>query len=86
MTNKDEIIPNQELTLQDIKKHLERQDRQTAKSIYLSGAGFGGAVALVGISLWLGSLSQSIANYIFLIVVGVGFMAWCQNKQQKIKD
>ncbi len=89
-TSKADKTLNQELTLRDIEEHLKRQDRQAAKSVYVTSAALGGSIVLVGISLWLGSriLSASALfwDYVFIVTVGFIFMFGCWYKQRKIKD
>lgn len=81
---------NQQLTLRDIEEHLKRQDRQAAKSVYVTGAALGGSIILVGVSLWLGnrilSASALFWDYVFIITVGFVLMFWCWVNQRKIKD
>ena len=87
MSTGDEAL-DQEPTLRDIEEHLKQQDRQAGRSAYVAGAAFGGSIALVGISLWIGSriLSASALfwDYIFLVAAGLAFMFWCWRKQRKI--
>ena len=89
MSKADKTL-NQQLTLRDIEEHLKRQDRQAAKSVYVTGAALGGSIILVGVSLWLGSriLSASALfwDYVFIVTVGFILMFWCWVKQRKIKD
>jgi hypothetical protein len=81
---------NEEPTLKDIEKHLNRQDKEVKKSTYGSYGAFGASIILVGISLWVGSRILSADTlfweYIFLIAIGFGVMFWSWHKQRILKD
>jgi hypothetical protein len=86
----EEYINEIRSRLDNIEKHLEKQDRGAERTKFGSYAAFGAAIAMVGISLWLGTslLPQSILfwDYVFLLAVGLGVMFWFWNKQRKVKD
>jgi hypothetical protein len=81
---------NEEPTLKDIEKHLNRQDKEVKKSTYGSWGAFGASIIFVGVSLWVGSriLSADILfwDFIFLIAIGFGVMFWSWHKQRSLKD
>jgi hypothetical protein len=81
---------NEEPTLKDIEKHLNRQDREVKKSTYGSYAALGASIILVGVSLWLGSRILSADtlfwDFVFLIAVGFIVMFWSLYKQRGLKD
>ena len=76
MASKRKKAPSKKVTsLEDIEKHLARQDKEMIQSNWLTFAAFGGSVALLGVSLWLGSLANvTVFDYVFLIVFGVAFL------------
>ena len=80
---------NEEPTLRDIEKHLNRQDREVKKSTYGSYAAVGVSIILVGISLWIGSRILSADtlfwDFIFLIAIGFTVMFWSLYKQRRLK-
>jgi hypothetical protein len=80
---------NEEPTLKDIEKHLNRQDREVKKSIYGSYGAFGGSIVLVGVSLWVGSkiLSADTLFWEFIFLIAVGFIVmFCSlYKQRSLK-
>jgi fatty acid desaturase len=89
MPGKDKIIPNKEPTLEDIEKHLKRQDRQIVRETWLTISIFGGSIIMVAVGLYIGRvLSPAIFywQYIFLLVCGFGIMTWALRKSRKIKD
>lgn len=73
-------------SLSDIEEHFKKQDRVIKQGSWLTSASFGGAVALVGISIgaqkYFG-LAAEIVSW-FLIGIGIGYMFWCKYKQSKI--
>ncbi len=85
----DEITESNEPTIKDIEEHLKKQDKQIARGTYTTGAAVGAAIILVAVSLWIERVTLSQGSfywhYIFLLVVGFGFMAWCGWKQSRIK-
>lgn len=87
MPKEGEDTGGNEPTLKNIEDHLKQQDIQMKKGNYLTGAAFGAAIALVGISFMV-QMSFQLSRYVyigFFIVVGLGFMFWCQWKQSKVK-
>ncbi len=76
--------------LDSIEKHLQWQDKEAKRAAYGSYAVFGGAIALVGVSLWLGTslLPANVLfwDYVFILAVGFGVMFFYRRKQSKIKD
>jgi len=86
MPRKGEATGSGKMTLKDIENHLTWQDKEIKKQSYLAGYFFGGAIVLIGITLWLQMLSQKWCIDIgFLIVAGGVFMGWCYNQQKKLK-
>lgn len=84
-----ETTASRELALKDIEEHMKRQDKQTMRVVYLTGAIFGVSIILVATSLWIGRIVLSASafywQYIFLLIVGFGFMFWCWWKLSKVK-
>ena len=87
MSKEDEATGSNEPTLKDIEDHLKQQDIQMKKGTYFTGAAFGGAIALIGVSFMVQrSFQLSPQVYIwFLITVGLCFMFWCRWKPSKVK-
>ena len=90
MTNKNGKTLTKEVTLEEIEEHLKQQDRETKRGYLLTFAAFGGSVALVGTSLWIGSGDLSLASfrseYGLLFVVGLAAMVLAKYKVSRIKD
>lgn len=89
ISKEGEATGSSEPTTKDIEEHLKWQDRQMARGSYLTGAAVGASIILVAVSLWIGrtvlSTDAFFWVYIFLIIIGFGFMIWCLYKQRKIK-
>jgi len=67
------------VSLEAIEEHLKRQDKEIAGSNWVTFAAFSGSVALLGVSLWLGRLTNvTYIDIAFLIIFGLAFMgiAW----------
>jgi len=79
---------DQEPTLRDIKKHLEKQDRQAMKTVYFNGAMWGGSITVAALFLWITKMSgiSFMVNYAFFVVSGFIFMAYCWYKLSKVKQ
>ena len=86
VTEEESGLATSELTIKDIKSHLEKQDKEMQKSNYLTAAAFGAAVALVGVSLLWGSYATTNADKWFLVIVGVGFMVTCLVRVKRIRS
>ncbi len=87
MSKEGKAAEGDEPSMKDIEEHLRRQDIQMKKGNYLTGAAFGSAIALVGVSFMV-QMSFQLSPYVyiwFLIVIGLGFMFWCWWKQSKVK-
>jgi hypothetical protein len=64
-----------EVTLEKIEEHLKEQDKEARQSIWLTFAAFGGSVALLGVAVWLGSITNvTVLDYAVLITLGVVLM------------
>lgn len=77
----------EEPTLQDIKKHLEKQDRQTKRMVYLAGMFWGASLGIAAITLWIGRLASTlflIVDCAFLAVCGAIFMGLCRHRLKKV--
>jgi cytochrome b561 len=76
MAGKARNISNKKtLSLKTIEEHLDRQDKEIAKSHWLTFAAFGAAVALVGVSAWLARIPNiTIGDYAFFMLVGLAIM------------
>jgi hypothetical protein len=76
MTNTGRRIPVRiGATLETIEEHLKEQDKEAQQSIWLTFAAFGGSVALLGIAVWLGSITNiTVLDYAPLIALGIAFM------------
>ncbi|MBM3142676.1 MAG: hypothetical protein FJ005_06480 [Chloroflexi bacterium] len=62
-------------TLETVEEHLKEQDKEMQQSIWLTFAAFGGSVALLGVAVWLGSITSiTVLDYAVLIALGVAFM------------
>lgn len=87
MSKEGEVTGSNEPNLKDIEGHLKQQDIRMKKGNYVTGAAFGAAIALVGISFMV-QMSFQLSPYVyiwFFIVIGLGFMCWCWWKQSKVK-
>lgn len=75
MARKVKRVPTRRgVTLETIEEHLKEQDKEAQKSIWLTFAAFGVAVALLGVAVWLGSIPNvTILSYVVLIVLGGSF-------------
>ena len=82
MENEKKSTVKEELTLGDVMKEI----RSLKKTGWVTPASFGGAIALLGISLQISEAvpSKYVTSW-FLIVMGLGFMVWCMYRQNRMK-
>lgn len=79
-------------TLEDIEKHLCKQDRETKRAFYFSGYAFGGSLVLLALTLLAGKGILLTGEYWFIffcIILFIGgstlaVTAWL--KQRKLRD
>ena len=87
MSKESEVTGSNEPTVKDIEEHLKQQDRLMKKGNYLTGAAFGAAIGLIGISFMV-QMKFQLSPYtyiVFFLVMGLGFMFLCWWKQSRVK-
>lgn len=83
---KGEVAMKKRLTLKDIEKHLQQQDRQMARAPYVSVILFGFSIVLVGLSLVVAKVTdiELFWLYIFLTFCGFGLVNWARIRILKL--
>ena len=73
------------VSIETIEEHLAQQDKESQRMVWLGFATFGVSISLLGIGLWLGSLTSDIVTYIFLIILGIAIMIFARQRVLRIK-
>ena len=74
------------ITLEDVEKHLNKQDAELKRGNRLAISMLGASVVFVALGLWIGNVIPSliiIQGYCYVLaLLGLGLMAWalCRKK------